>query len=210
MALLLPHSIFFHIPKTGGTWVREAVRAAGIPANEVFGELGSVEIDRYGLFHAKPRELKVQGQFTFAFIRHPLSLYQSHWAYKCRLGPDYYNDFDRQCMSEDFGEFVRNAVKMGPWVSSEMREYLGYDAKMVDFIGKQERLADDLVEALRRAGESFDEAALRSVPRVNESSALRQWKDRCVYTPELRTLVCENEYWMLDVLGYDETVPSGE
>jgi len=37
------------------------------------------------------------------------------------------------------------------------------------FVGKAETVADDLVTALRQAGEDFDETALRDTPRINES-----------------------------------------
>lgn len=204
MALLLPHSIFFHIPKTGGTWVRAAVKNAGIPSNEVFTTLGTQRVEPDKLFHARPDQLERQGHFRFAFVRHPASMYRSYWSYKIRLGPKGYNDFDTKYMHEEFPVFVRAVLKDLPWVSHQLRWYTGYFAERLDFVGKQERLADDLVRALRRAGEDFDEDALRSTPRMNESSAAEELGQRCAYTPELLQEVCAAERWTLDAFGYPE------
>ena len=39
----------------------------------------------------------------------------------------------------------------------------------IDFIGRYERLVDDLVLALRLAGQDFDEKVIRSMPPINRS-----------------------------------------
>ena len=51
--------------------------------------------------------------------------------------------------------------------------FLGRRGDEIDFIGHHERLADDLVAALRLAGERFDEQALQGHPPVNVSDYAR-------------------------------------
>jgi len=42
--LILPRSCFLHVPKTGGSWVKAAIAAAGIPFEEFTVE-GDVHAD---------------------------------------------------------------------------------------------------------------------------------------------------------------------
>jgi hypothetical protein len=207
MAVQLPHSVFFHIPKTGGTWVRSALARAGIPLNEVYGELKEDMIAGNQIFHARPDELRRQGFFSFAFVRHPLGVYQSYWCYKMLKGPQDFNAFDREHFRENFSEFVEGIVKRVSWVSNGFRWYVGGTADKVDFIGKQECLADDLVRALHEAGEQFDEKRLRATPRVNQTLSLTQLREQCQYTPALRRAVCEREWWTLKTFGYGDEQP---
>jgi len=204
MPLVLPHSIFYHIPKTGGTWVRAAIRAAGIPANEVCGSVPQNDRPGSAYFHATPSDIRPQGRFSFAFVRHPLAYYQSYWAYKMRRGPEDFNAFDAHHMHNDFCTFAWSVVRDYPgWLSDTYARYAGQDGKGVRFVGKLEQLADDLVAALRLARERFDETMLRSVPPVNEASALPGFRERCRYTRELAEAVCESEKEAMTLYGYE-------
>lgn len=194
MALQLPKSVFIHIPKTGGTWVRSAIFASGIPCNEVFGELKVNPVDANKLLHCKPCDLRSQGFFRFAFVRNPVTFYQSYWAYKMRKGKADYNVFDKDYMRDDFSDFVKTVTTDFPgWVSRLYRKFLGEEYDMVNFIGRQEDLQNDLVQALRLAGETFNEDALRAMPAKNLAAQSDEWKEQCVYTDDLLTRVCEAE-----------------
>ena len=87
MALVLPRSLFVHVPKTGGTWVRAAIAAAGIDAHES----GPPEThDHFGVFDL-PADL-LAGRFTFGFVRHPVDWLKSRWAWAVLSGfPDKLN-----------------------------------------------------------------------------------------------------------------------
>ncbi len=81
----------------------------------------------------------------------------------------------------------------------------------VDFIGKQENLADDLVTALNTAGEFFEEKRIRSTPSSNQSADLpvsgaagNKYGDRAVWTPKLRQLVYESEKELFEIFGYSQ------
>ncbi|KKW39109.1 MAG: hypothetical protein UY85_C0014G0012 [Candidatus Peribacteria bacterium GW2011_GWB1_54_5] len=182
MALLLPHSVFYHIPKTGGSWVRGAIQKAGIPTNEV-GVLGPVDmplIDSRGLFlHATPQAVPLQ-MFAFTFVRNPLSWYQSHWAY-CTKNKRWneHNPFERQCASDNFHQFLRNALTYFPGgVSNMYRGYLGEEYTLPGgFVGRQEP--------------------------ANLAARLDDFQHRCLYTAELLWEMMQSEGHAMRSLGYD-------
>ena len=205
MALLLPHSIFFHVPKTGGTWVRAAIKEAGIETNEVSGPLPADSLNLNDIHHCGPDDLQDQGRFSFAFVRHPLTYYQSYWAYKMKKGKKDYNAFDQECMREQFDAFVLTVLTAHPgWVTKAYDRYVGPYGKKMHFVGKQENLEDDLVRALRLSGELFDEKALRATPRKNPGSLSERLSKKCQYTPELSAAVCEVEKGAIEMFGYSE------
>ncbi len=146
--------------------------------------------------------------FAFCFVRHPLNWYESYWKYQVKTGWIEYgtpgDPFDwhpwavlRGIRSDDFNTFVHELVEREPGYVSRM--YGWYVDGFVDFVGRQERLAEDLVEALRLAGEAFDDEAIRRAPRVNVSSAPLQWD------PALRREVLRLEYAAIRRFGYSET-----
>ena len=83
MALILPKSIFVHIPKTGGTWVRRAIEASmGIEKDSSEIEISRAE--KWGeKAHATIGDIKrelgesLEDRFIFSFVRKPLDLLKS-------------------------------------------------------------------------------------------------------------------------------------
>lgn len=184
MAFLLPRSVFIHIPKTGGTWVRHAIMNAGIPTSELSCDwhddrvatsgpnIGQPLLPGHICFHNRFRDIDPAGRFTFAFVRHPVSYCLSHWLYKQRMGWNMEFDMDRILYAETVEGFLENVIEYGGdegWVSRTYRMFLTDQDRRVDFIGAQEHLADDLVTALRTAGEAFDETAVRATMPYNVS-----------------------------------------
>ncbi len=191
---MLPRSLFVHIPKTGGVWVRRAITQAGVSTVEA----GHASLAA-GNMHNRTRSINTQGRFQFAFVRHPLNWYASFWSYRMFSGWSTLPASLDACMSVDFDRFIRNALRAFPqgWVGDHYRRYLGSALDGVDFIGRTERLSEDLVRALRLAGETFDEAALRAVPRQNVSPI------RPVYSQRLREAVLRAERKTIERFGYD-------
>ena len=85
MTVLLPNSAFLHIPRTGGTWVREVLAGANLIKDEIVSQTpeesteGSVRS-----WHNVPSSNAdfLAREHVFCFVRHPLTWYQSYWAYK--------------------------------------------------------------------------------------------------------------------------------
>ena len=65
--LIFKDAVFLHVPKTGGTWVKTAVKNAGIEFEEYI-----VDGDIHGDLSYCPHK----DRFIFAFVREPLRLYE--------------------------------------------------------------------------------------------------------------------------------------
>jgi hypothetical protein len=157
--MLLPQSRFLHVPKTGGNWVSHALRVQ-FPG-----------LRRMPKIHTTRRSAPNQDLFTFAFVRHPLTWYQSYFSYKQGKGWDPKNDWDVMVQSDSFEEFITVALEKTPaYYSKLLRRYVGRVGDEIDFVGRFESLVDDLIGALERAGEEFDADAIRNAPPVNRSS----------------------------------------
>ena len=160
-SLITDRMRFLHLPKTGGTWVTQAIWAAGVDAVRP----PSMP------FHADLAETAAyDGRFTFACVRHPLEFWRSYWAYRMRDGWHPESEIDAAAASPDLNEFARRVAASLPGAAGALYEaFVGAPGAEIDFIGRHERLADDVCTALRLAGEPFDERALRRHPAVNTS-----------------------------------------
>ena len=194
MAIVLPGATFLHIPKCGGTWVFQAMSAAGL-APQVVPPDGQHAITA------------TEGRFVFTFVRHPLTWYASFWNFRwseaarrggpieerLREGAGQADELIDDCLVDGcgrprpFAAFVEQCVARHPGFLS--RKYDLYTAR-VDFVGRQESLCEDLLAALRRSGVAFDAAAVRRAPKVNEANP----RFRADYPPGLadRLLAAES------------------
>ena len=192
--LIFQRAVFLHVPKTGGSWVTMAARTAGC-------RFENFAVD--GDNHADLSYCPHRDRFIFAFVRHPLALYRSYWRFKIGGGWDARNPFDMDCRADTFQAFVENVVTRYPgWCSSMFEDYVGPPDRPIDFIGRHETLADDLVRALRTAGEPFDEGMLRATPPVNASRPYE-----AIWTPALVDAVVESEERTLRRFGYEPAAP---
>jgi len=78
VALVLPHSIFFHVGRTAGHCVRKTIREMGIPAYDV------------GALHDFPSNILLneteKKKLFFCFVRHPLAWLKSFWCHEMQFG----------------------------------------------------------------------------------------------------------------------------
>lgn len=190
---MLPRSVFFHIPKTGGTWVRRAIANAGIPAVEI-GHSADQDLNAHDSFH----QVDVRDKFTFAFVRHPLDWYASFWSCRMNIGPTApHRDSLGRYLSDDFEQFLRDVFKYLPGhLSKRYERYVGPFPGVLDFVGRQENLSPDLVRALRMAGEEFDEKKILATSPENVSP------NRPSYSPDLLRAVLESEHEAMIRFGY--------
>ena len=185
--LILPNSCFLHVPKTGGSWVRKAIIASGIRCQEY-------QVN--GDFHIGLAQCPCPDKFKFAFVRHPLDLYRSYWQYKMSYGWDPKNQMDMACRSDNFHQFVCHVLDKYPGVyGKSLIEIIGENGNEIEFIGKYENLVEDLITALNRAGEVFDEHAIRTFPPFNVSDKVKFPAD---YTELLKNRVIEAEMMVMN------------
>jgi hypothetical protein len=190
--LLQANALFLHIPKTGGTWVEEALKACGIAT--AYAEARDTVSWRHGL----PGHLTRRYRFAFTFVRHPLSWYESWWKFQARVwkrfepGVWHPQRVLERCASDDFSTFVRLCLAHEPAYVSRLYEwYIGPPGlEGVDVIGRYENLANDLVRILRLLGYDFDEDTLRGQAPANVS---RKYAGEPVWDPGLRQRVLERE-----------------
>jgi len=177
--------LFIHIPKTGGSWVEQAMESGGVE----FEAIADVP-------HPERALLNTCDRFVFGFVREPLSWYRSVWTFHRRLPqldwPPITDSIDL-----DFPHFLEEIAEKSPgYLAAYYRQFVGPPNDEIDFIGHHEQLADELVTALRLAGQDFDEDALRAKPRVNRS--LRKETMPGVVVPDcpatLKARVMESEH----------------
>ncbi|MBC7357556.1 MAG: sulfotransferase family 2 domain-containing protein [Desulfacinum sp.] len=205
--------LFVHIPKTGGTSVRVALRGYKwkdpwrIPLF-VCSRLSSLSGHR--LACKLPRHAKViaaqemlprdffQSLFKFAFVRNPWDLQVSSFHHIRRERPHLMKGL------ETFQDFLK--YKLDPErpyvfhfdVSIERQsDYLvDLDGRLiVDFVGRYERLEEDFNEACRRIG-------IRAPALPHKRKAVDRRDYRSYYTDETAELVARHFRRDIELFGY--------
>jgi len=190
VALVLPHSIFFHVGRTAGHSVRKTIRAMGIPAYDV------------GSFHDWPSNIQLndteQKKLFFCFVRHPLAWLKSFWCHEMQFGWSQC-EYSHKTQSDSFAEFLTKAVEAfpnGP-ASEVFRPFL----MQCQEVGRQENLTADLRRILERAGEKV-------VPEVLEQAGVttveiaREILDAATAPKELLERVLHAERELCERFGY--------
>ena len=159
--LLNSNSVFFQIPKTGGRWTWKAMENSGIK----FINQGS---------HNTYVTEDLIGKKSFVFVRRPIEFYKSYWCYRTENKTTKWY-LEQYCWSDDFEEYLCNIIKhQYPYVTQLYRSYIG-EPQIVDYIGHQENLTEDLITILKMLDEDFDEQKLRDTPRENVSRTKLQY-----------------------------------
>lgn len=166
MALASEKTLFLHIPKTGGMFVRHVYKVCGIPHYEIG--------DQHSHF---PYLLRLNDESfyknlnTYAFVRNPLSWYQSRWTFRVKYGWKAIHPLDFNCASNNFHQFVDNVLKYMPdgWVTWEYKNYIDSVPGGIKHVGRVERMADDLIKIMQSSGEKVSINAINNMPRVNDS-----------------------------------------
>jgi len=101
------------------------------------------------------------------------------------------NPLDKSCCSANFHVFVENVLQKYPGICSKTFDaFVGTANCEIEYIGRYEELLENLVVALHRAGEFFDEEAIRRCPPQNVSEKKRFCAD---FTTALKDRIRESE-----------------
>jgi SAM-dependent methyltransferase len=190
MALVLPHSIFFHVGRTAGHCVRKTILEMGIPTYDV------------GRFHDWPSNIalneKEQKKLFFCFVRHPLAWLRSFWCHQMQFGWGE-SDYNAKTRSDSFADFLKKAV--GAFPNGPATEAFRPFLMQCQEVGRQENLTADLRRILERAGEKV-------VPEVLEQAGVttveiaREIRDAATAPQELLEKVLHAERELCERFGY--------
>lgn len=153
MSLVLKKGIFYHVPKTGGQWVRSFLKDNGM-ADFVYREenkpRGVLNLTKEHISPLHANKSVVGTRPSFAFIRNPVTWYQSFWRYKeSNKGWD---EPYLEYADNSFNGFMEKIMNITPGFLT--RIYKEFDG--VDFLGKQENLENDIVSILLATGDIDD------------------------------------------------------
>lgn len=145
MALQFYNKIFFHIPKTGGSYVRYILRINFSDCKEIGNPIESWQIQS----HSRPFEITMdefKQNIKFCTIRHPINWYKSHYRYRVKTGWRDNFPLDIMCHSETFQGFIENVLeKWSTYVTELYENYVPY----CDYYIYQEQLESQLTKLLQ-------------------------------------------------------------
>jgi hypothetical protein len=168
-----PSSCFLHIPKTGGSWVADALRRAFSPDH--LYEVPSADVGRVPVAQLLTRYAAVTGHFTmdhlrsvvgqtfiFTFLRHPLDRVLSlYYFYREQHGGGRLDHRVAEVQAHDFERFVqRLTTRVSPWSNWQTYVFSGVghcesppeellplaleNLERIDFVGTQDALGEGL------------------------------------------------------------------
>ena len=205
MATLLKTGwLLVHVPKTGGTWLRRGLAEAGFIVGEeavpgvAAWPVPATASPAMRRLHATARGVGHDPARSFCFVRHPLAWYRSLWAHGVRdgWGPREFALDQYGC--DDFRAFMDRCLRAFPvgFVSLLYRVF----TDGAGFVGRYERLGEDLHAALARAG--LDPSGAFAHAPLNAASALPGLGRRCLYPRGLAERVAEVEAEAITRFGY--------
>lgn len=185
LMLYLPksHSVFLHIPKTGGMWVRQVLTRLGI-CRKMAG---------YHRDLAHARNVWDDDIKCFTFVRHPADWLRSYWIDRLRAGWGGDTAIGRMCGAATFEEFTAKYLRLLPgYITEYFRHFCGAeDDPNPPLVRLHRNLRQGLIEMLEILGEDFDRDVILTEPIVN--AAPDEIKRSCVYPDGVYEAICEAE-----------------
>ena len=156
MAIELKNSMFIHIPKCGGRKVTDLlfkyVKDCSVVGHRVYDAHSTPDTDKQ----------------VFVFIRHPATFISSLWKHRSKVKSNKFGKqwnwqkyirLESECGDSDYNQFVENILSGTDYVYDY---YKHYTDKYPDVqFGRMENLVEDLIDILKKNGETFDEDRMR-------------------------------------------------
>lgn len=194
MSIRLANSVFVHIPRTGGMWLRHVVDRVGLPHRILSGDLEA---------HLPLSQLPEAWRAlpSFGFIRHPLAWLRSRWSHARSLRtPEEYRFYGLHrrfdaCVRPTFRDTVARIVETEPGLTSRTFATM---LRGVTHVYRTEDLPTAAFEALARLeGLTWaDWESMLAVPPINGTSGLDAYREEIESLPpdlERRFLQGEQE-----------------
>lgn len=205
MASILNNCAFIHIPRTGSTFVRVALKECGIPHSNSGYPNHSANTIHHTLREAWP-EIS-EKKYIFSFVRNPITYLQSMWIKR----PIFFMNmlqFDyNQC--ENFQQFSAAYVSSGrPCVGTLFDKFLyieeHYQKNIIKATGTLENIREILIKFLKIAGEKFDENIIINLEAMHIGA--RKMEQCLKYPREVLEIFIDLEKETLRKYGYSEEV----
>lgn len=224
MPVVLNHTktVFLHIPKTGGSWARQAMENAGVRWTEYLQDgTESSKAGEDAHLNYQDCQKVFPDSHRFTIVRNPFYWYESYWSMVARnnydadgnLKPmtDWKHPMDTpggyvgpyqvgHAWTFEFNGFILQSVERFP-------SYLtGLFSRFADYpnvsVLKNEFLCHDLYDILTRLGEPFDADALRNTPRENEGARRPEIRNQIVWSVEAVDKIAQTERHVLIKYNY--------
>lgn len=176
MSIRFNHSVFVHIPRTGGVWFRGVVRELGMFNHILIGDVDS---------HLQYRELPPHWQLLqpFSFVRHPLAWLRSRWSHavehKTHTEGTFFGVhllFD-QCVRDTFRATVETIMVQQPGIVSLTYQEMLAGAPSI-ILCQTEQLPQAAYRLLRHleAIPQTWQARIEAAPRFNSTATLDRYQ----------------------------------
>jgi len=195
LALATDKYLFLHIPKTGGVWLSQILRKISAPI-----EVGHQHSHFPQLCQIYEPDWFIS-KFIFTMVRHPITWYQSRWAFRVKYGWHSSHPLDYNCASNDFNQFVINALEYKPdgWYTYEIDQFMCGVPGGIRHVIKLEDGLNGVIEAINQIGLQYDINVIKSIPRVNDSDmGGRTSKYWAKYRPDVYKRVINVERRVID------------
>lgn len=198
MPLVIPdHSrVFLHVPKTGGTWVREVLNRIG-----VYTEDAGHQHDNY----EQSKELR-RRFLRFTVLRNPWDWYASYWAHRCKeQWTPHWLLIDNACRSYSFPSFLSMVVAYHPGFLTRL--YDSYAPELDESLPpievfKTRTLTEDFTQYLDAMKIQFDPKDVRELGKVNSIAHTKKVRKAVRYTSFLTSRVERSERDVIAKYGF--------
>ena len=190
MALEFDNYRFYHIPKTGGNYVREVLKQSY--PNRVLRERGHPHC---GPLRFYGRNLHIPAN-SFCCVRDPRTWYESFYRYRVQNGWKLNHPLDLNCRASSFDEFMWKLIKLfdsGDAPGYVTSLYLRF-VPFCDHIIHQENLTKEMTDL-------FDKWEIPMPPLPQKINTTNRKIDTHL-SPRLRQSIREIEGDIMKLLGY--------
>lgn len=190
-------ALFQHVPRTGGTWVEQAINVLGLPCVRWIRKQPKYMPKKHCLLSHYWPSAQEKVQFVFLFVRHPMSYYETTWKFLRTLTHTrrcgFYHRwpwhpqaaaarvYNRPGVRDNWGAWIDAMIEHEPmWVTRLFEQYAGPETgEFANFIGRQETLQQDFETVIRFLGHGrfIDDSreALNAMPRHNARTVPIPW-----------------------------------
>jgi len=171
MSYYLPErrALFLHVPRTGGTWIKEAMFRARIPMDKWKKVCPRYRPYKHTILPHYFQDRLSQVDYIFTCVRHPFDYYVSIWRFTTRCVINRPEEMrhrvldvnDLAAISEaeirwkpNFDEWLDEMLEEEPgWVTRWFERYVGPDrGEFCHYIGRTETLEQDFLAVMKILG----------------------------------------------------------